>query len=86
MANRVYQFQLPYQISGIQDSVGIGDLQDAGLWDNVPPAVQTKLNDGAGWFSGGCEVTKADLDELPDDVWAFIATKLGLAWRPAATA
>lgn len=81
--SRKYNFDLPYQISGIQDSVGISDLQDAGLWDKIPVDLQAKLQDGSGWFSGGVEVTQADLDELSDPVWSFIATKLGLSWQAA---
>lgn len=80
---RVYEFQLPYTISGIQDSVGIDDLQSAGLWDQIPAGLQAKLNAGDGWFSGGVEVTQADLDELPDAVWTFIAGKLNLQWHEA---
>ncbi len=83
MAKRVYKFPLPYQISGIQDSVGISDLQSSGLWDQVPADIQAKLQAGDGWFSGGVQVTQADLDELPDAVWSYIAGKLGLQWSAA---
>ena len=33
---RIYDFTLPVSITGIQDSVGVSDLQDAGLWDQIP--------------------------------------------------
>ena len=77
---RVYDFTLPIIISGIQDSVGISDLQAAGLWDQIPADLQAKMNAGDSWFSSGVEITQADLDELPDPVWAFIAAKLNLKW------
>lgn len=80
---RIYDFQLPYQISGLQDSVGISDLQDAGLWDEIPVNIQQKLQSGSGLFANGVEVTQADLDDLPDAVWAFIASKLNLQWHEA---
>lgn len=78
---RVYAFTLPYTISGIQDSVGINELRSEGLWDQIPADLQAKLEAGDSWFSTGVQVTKADLDELPDPVWASIATKLKLPWR-----
>ncbi len=83
MAKRIYRFPLPYQISGIQDAVGIADLKDDGLWDQIPADLQEKLEAGDGWFSGGVQVTQAELDALPDPVWAYIAGKLGLQWSPA---
>jgi hypothetical protein len=83
MSGRNYHFVLPYTISGIQDSVGISDLKDDGLWDQIPADLQAKLEAGDSWFSSGVEVTKADLDELPDPVWAYIANKLGLQWSKA---
>jgi hypothetical protein len=76
---RTYDFPLPYHISGIQDSVGVSDLQSAGLWAGVPTDLQARLTAADSWFSGGVDVTQSDLDELPDDVWAFIAGKLGLS-------
>jgi hypothetical protein len=82
---RKYGFPLPYQISGLQDSIGISDLQSAGLWNQIPADLQAKLQSGAGIFSSGVLCTQADLDELPDPVWAFIAEKLGLQWQAATT-
>lgn len=80
MAKRIYHFPLPYHLSGIQDSVGVSDLKDANLWAKMPVDLQNKLSAADSWFSGGCDVTQSDLDELPDDVWTFIANKLGLSW------
>lgn len=80
---RIYQFPLPYRISGIQDSIGVADLKDDGLWDQMPATLQAKLEAGDNWFSGGVQVTRADLDELPDAVWSYIADRLGLQWRAA---
>jgi len=80
---RVYDFDLPYTISGIQDSVGISDLQSAGLWDKIPTDLQAKLEAGDSWFSSGVSITKADLDELSDPVWNYIAAQLNLPWHEA---
>lgn len=78
---RKYKFPLPHHITGIQDSFGVQKLQSAGMWDKLPAAVQRKLIAGEGWFSNGTDVTKADLDELPDDVWTYVANELGLEWE-----
>jgi len=78
---RVYDFTLPYQISGIQDSVGISDLKSDGLWDKIPADLQAKLEAGDSWFSSGVDIQKSDLDELSDAVWEYIAGKLSLPWH-----
>ena len=78
---RVYDFALPYTISGIQDSVGIGDLQSAGLWDQVPADLQAKMLAADSWLSSGFVATAAELDEPPDPVWTYIAAKVGLKWH-----
>ena len=83
MTTRIYDFPLPVHISGFQDSIGISDLKDAGIWDRVPTDLQTKMTNASSWLSGGADITKADLDELPDNVWSFIADKLNLKWRTA---
>jgi hypothetical protein len=80
---RVYEFPLPYDLSGLDDSVAISDLQSAGLWDQIPADLQAKLQAADSWFSSGVSITQADLDELPDSVWEFIATKLNLQWKPS---
>lgn len=80
---RIYDFALPYRISGVEDSVGIGDLQSAGLWEQVPAGLQASMQAGAGLFGVGAVVTQADLDALPDPVWTYIADKLGLQWHQA---
>ena len=49
----------------------------------MPADLQDKLTAGDSWFGGGVEVTKSDLDELPDDVWAWIAEKANLEWHAA---
>ena len=83
MSKRIYDFPLPQHFSGIQDSVAITDLKSAGLWNKIPKDLQTKMLSGDSWFSSGVNVTAADLDELPDDVWSFVAEKLNLKWHTA---
>jgi len=81
---RIYNFPLPYQIDGMQDGVGIDDLKQAGLWEQLPSDLQKRMSDGAGLFAPGVTVTAGDLDKLPDKVWAFIADHLGLNWTKGA--
>ena len=73
---RVYDFELPVTLSGIQDSVAVSDLQEAGLWGQVPADLQRRLLAADSWFSGGAVVTEVELNELPDPVWAYIHAKL----------
>lgn len=81
MTHRIYDFTLPQHITGIQDSVGVSDLKSMGLWNKIPADLQAKLEAADSWFSSGLDVKASDLNELPDDVWAFIADKLNLKWH-----
>lgn len=76
MTQRKYSFPLPIQLSGIEDSVAVSDLQSAGLWGLVPANLQAKLLAADSWFSGGAVVTEVELNELPDPVWTYIHAKL----------
>ena len=71
---RVYDFVLPVSITGVQDSVGISDLQSAGLWDQIPADLQAKMSAGDSWCSSGVEITQAELREL-----SLLIPKGGLA-------
>lgn len=80
MSVRTYDFALPHTIPGMYVSIGIGQLQSAGHWDELPGALRTKLQDGSGLFSS-VVITKDDCDSIPDDLWKDIAAKLNLAWH-----
>lgn len=84
---RVYDFDLPYTISGIQDEVGIERLQVAGLWNDqdIPADLQQRMSSGEGLFGNGATITQQDLNRLSDRAWAYIAQQLGLQWHTEAT-
>jgi len=63
--------------------MAVSGLQSAGLWGQVPADLRAKMVAGESWFGGGVEVTAADLDELPDAVWAWIAGRANLKWHAA---
>lgn len=86
MAKRKYAFQLPYEISGVY-AVGLAhELANprpevsAALnkIHRLNPALGAKLDEAGFWHP--IEITQADLDSLPDDVWAPVATRLNLKW------
>jgi hypothetical protein len=82
---RIYNFPLPYTISGLEDQVGIGDLQTAGYWNDadVPKDLRTRMEAGEGFFGSGATISKADIDRISDRAWAYIANKLNLTWSNA---
>jgi hypothetical protein len=77
---RTYLFELPYDIAGFKASIGAGELKEAGLWDQIPPDLQQRL-DAEGMFTGPLHVTKQDLDRIPTPAWAKIAAMLNLQWK-----
>jgi hypothetical protein len=83
ISKRIYHFDLPHMISGVQDTFGVNELQSDGMWPKIPADVQRKMLAGESWFGPGVSVTQADLDELPDDVLAYVANKLDLKWSKA---
>jgi hypothetical protein len=82
---RIYNFSLPYTISGLQDQIGIGDLQTAGYWNDadVPKDLRTRMEAGEGFFGSGATIAKADIDRISDRAWTYIAGKLNLTWSNA---
>lgn len=81
MSKRHYHFELPYEMSGFYASMAVSELQQMGLWDKIPLRLRNKLLE-CGFFDS-MEITKADCDALPDDVFAKIAERLDLEWSPA---
>ena len=80
---RIYDFVLPHTISGIQDEIGVNMLKAQGFWGDkdIPAPIRARMEAGEGFFGNGAVLTKADADAVSDRAWAFIATKLGLAWH-----
>lgn len=69
------QIDLPYVIAAWKVGFVIQTIVQAGMWAKLPHAVAVKINDA---YSNGRElqVTKADLDSLPDDVWEYLRSRL----------
>ena len=82
---RIYDFQLPYTLTGLADMVGVNELQSAGLWNDqdIPADLQARMVAGEGLFGNGTVVTQQDLDRLSDKAWAYIAAQLNLPWHEA---
>jgi hypothetical protein len=86
MTKRKYGFALPYVVSGLH-ATGLameirGDRQDVvsamAKIQGINPTLYAKLMSAGMWHS--IEITQADLDSLPDAVWAPVADRLGLKW------
>jgi 5-keto 4-deoxyuronate isomerase len=76
---RTYKFALPYQLSGIEAAVGVGRLQEGGVWDQIPADLREQM-ENLGYFST-LTITKQDLDRIPTPAWTQIAQMLGLEWK-----
>ena len=84
MTARIYDFALPYTLTGLADMVGVNELQSAGLWDDIPADLQVRMVAGEGLFGNGAVVTQQELDRLPDKAWKYIAAQLSLSWHEEA--
>jgi hypothetical protein len=82
MSKRVYNFSLPYELSGMQVHVGLSQLKDAGVFDRLPVDFRAKLEQASvNWEH--VSITKEMCDSIDDDTWQMLAQKLGLDWNLA---
>ena len=82
-AHRLYEFELPYYISGFVVGIAINKFKQIGVWDKFPHALKDKAKAARGSWSG-LKITQKDLDSIPDEAWQKIAKALGVTWRYAA--
>lgn len=78
MAARKYPFALPHKVSpgeGAAISVGLNLKQVHDALTHLNPALVTKLQQCS--LFNHPTFTKADLDSIPDDLWAQLAPHLG---------
>jgi uncharacterized protein (TIGR02594 family) len=68
--------KLPYDVPPFAGSLLKGEIEKAGVWDRLPKALQDKVTKGATTW-GGWQITKQDLDSLPQDVWEKLGERLG---------
>jgi hypothetical protein len=78
MNKRKYHFELPYTIPYMYVTMGIGRLQNEGVYDSLPTSLKERL-ESCDW--NGVTITEADCNEIDDDAWASIAEKLDLDWE-----
>jgi hypothetical protein len=85
MTSRVYDFELPYTISGIEAEIGVGNIQTAGYWNvaDIPQDLQDRMTAGEGLFGNGATISKDDIDRISDRAWKYIAAQLNLSWHTA---
>ena len=74
---RTYTFDLPYHVPGFGIGFAISRLKRMGVWEKLPQPLRQKTKTARGSWSG-VKITKRDLDAIPDDVWAKIASELKL--------
>jgi hypothetical protein len=81
-AYRIYDFDLPYHIPVFGVGIAISKLKGMGVWDELPPALKQKTKVAKGGWCG-LNITRKDLDSIPDHVWETIASELDLGWNYA---
>jgi hypothetical protein len=75
---RDYPFELPLHVpgwGGFRRRL-IDKIVKAGLWDVLPVALIIRLSE-AEKNGTGIEITKADLDSIPDSVWKRVEAAIG---------
>src|SRR4249919_550503 len=81
-AQRLYDVELPYHVSGFVVGIAISKFKQIGVWDKLPYALKDKAKAAKGSWSG-FKITQNDLDSIPDDAWEKIAKAMGVTWRYA---
>ena len=67
---RVYNFPLPYAVTGAE--LSMGGIRNYPVYHKLPPDLKYAL-DNLGFFETHY-ITKEELDALPEDVWQEIKT------------
>lgn len=75
---RKYNFPLPYTVNYFYIALGLQQLKEEGIFNNLPVAIQNRF-ETAGW--SGAVITKADCDSIDTETWTKIANRLGLDWE-----
>ncbi len=73
---RTYPFELPLNVPFFYRDRLISKVVDHGLWNVLPVPLVNRMAEAAKTHTG-LEITKADLDSIPDDVWARVLTVIG---------
>ena len=70
------QINLPYVVAAWKVGFAIQMIVQAGMWEKLPEAIAIKINTA---YRNGTDlvVTKADLENLPDDAWEYLHSRLG---------
>ena len=80
---RLYDIDLPLRVPGFAIGFAISKFKQIGVWHKLPPALKDRAREAKGTWTG-LQLTQKDLDSVPDDAWATIATELSVRWRYAA--
>lgn len=75
-SRRSYRFELPINVPWFYMNTLVKKIVDAGLWEPLP-AVLTNRIAAATKAGTGMEITRADLDLIPDDIWAKALLVIG---------
>ena len=79
MSKRIYHFQLPYSVSGIEIALASGEINNSGILPKLPKDLQSKITNAENAWSG-VTITKEMCDEVDDKTWAELAKLMGLQW------
>lgn len=77
---RIYEFDLPYHMSGLYVYVGYKKFKKAGLLEKLPNDLRVKFEKAA-QNSDPITISKYILDQIDDDTWTKIASDLSLKWH-----
>lgn len=80
LTTRVYNFTLPYKISGVEIHFGLSQLKESGIFDRLPHSIRTMIEHASDNYED-ISITKEMCDSVDDDTWQLLAQKLNLDWN-----
>lgn len=79
---REYNFTLPLIVSGMYKNMLVNMISnlktDDGnhVWYKLPQTVKNKLGIASKSYNGVLEITKDDLDAIPDEIWIILKREI----------
>lgn len=78
---RVYEFDLPIELEGIQLALGIDFMHRSAWWGRIPLEIRNRALNARSEFGGKFVLTREDLDSIDDATLREITNMANKAWH-----
>lgn len=83
---RVYEFDLPIELEGIQLALGIDFMRRSAWWHSIPLEIRNRALNARNTFGEKFVLTREDLDSIDDTTLREITNMANKPWHYEETA